>query len=109
MKKTKEPAYRNPRLAALHKTASGLVRIGALDKKTMREFDVFCLTKVEPMTGVDIQAIRRREGVSQAVLAHHLNVRAKLVSDWERGIKRPSGPSLKLLSIVKSRGLEAIA
>jgi DNA-binding transcriptional regulator YiaG len=45
MKKTKEPVYRNPRLAALHKTASGLARIGALDKTTMREFDVFCLTK----------------------------------------------------------------
>jgi len=28
---------------------------------------------------------------------------------WERGEKRPSGPSLKLLSIVKARGLDAIA
>jgi putative transcriptional regulator len=108
-KRTKEPVYRSPRLAALHKTAASLARIGALDKKTMREFDVFCLTKVEPMTGTDIQAIRRREGVSQAVLAHHLNVRTKLVSDWERGLKRPSGPSLKLLSLVKAKGLDAIA
>jgi putative transcriptional regulator len=33
----------------------------------------------------------------------------KLVSEWERGEKRPSGPSLKLLSIVKTRGLDAIA
>jgi DNA-binding transcriptional regulator YiaG len=74
-KKMKEPATRSPRLAALHKTASGLARIGVLDEKTMREFDMFCLTKVEPMSGTDIQAIRRREGVSQAVLAHHLNVR----------------------------------
>ena len=109
MKKTEERTYHNPRLATLHRTASGLGRIGALDKKTMREFDVFCLTKVEPMTGIDIQAIRRREGVSQAVLAHHLNVRTKLVSDWERGIKRPSGPSLKLLSLVKTKGLQSIA
>jgi hypothetical protein len=31
------------------------------------------------------------------------------VSEWERGEKKPSGPSLKLLSIVKSKGLDAIS
>jgi putative transcriptional regulator len=46
---------------------------------------------------------------SQAVMAHHLNVATKLVSDWERGVKRPSGPSLKLLTIIKAKGLEVIA
>jgi putative transcriptional regulator len=35
-------------------------------------------------------------------------VKPKLVSEWERGAKRPSGPSLKLLSLVKTKGLEAI-
>ena len=54
-------------------------------------------------------AIRKRAGVSQGVFAHYLNVKPKLVSEWERGEKRPSGPSLKLLSIVKSKGLDAIA
>ena len=74
----------------------------------MRDFDVFCLTTVEPMSGDDIQALRDKEGVSQAVLARHLNVSTKLVSDWERDVKRPSGPSLKLLSLIKSKGLDAI-
>jgi putative transcriptional regulator len=46
--------------------------------------------------------------VSQGVFAHYLNVKPKLVSEWERGEKRPSGPSLKLLSIVKTKGLDAI-
>lgn len=102
-------SYRNRRLEVLHKTASALARVGALDKTTMRDLDVFCVTKVEPLSGADIQALRNREHVSQAVFAHHLNVRAKLVSDWERGVKRPSGPSLKLLTLVKSKGLDAIA
>jgi putative transcriptional regulator len=53
--------------------------------------------------------LRARERLSQAVLAHHLNVRTKLVSDWERGVKRPSGPSLKLLALARSKGLDAIA
>ena len=51
----------------------------------------------------------RSEGVSQAVFASFLNVKTKLVSEWERGEKKPSGPSLKLLSLVKSKGLESIA
>jgi len=101
--------YRNRRLEALHKTASALHGLGALDKATMRDLDAFCLTKVEELSGEDIQALRLRERVSQAVLARHLNVRTKLVSDWERGVKRPSGPSLKLLALVRSKGLDAIA
>src|SRR3974377_373379 len=106
MTKVKKTEYGNSRIEALHKTAQGLARVGACEKKTMRAIDTFCLTKVEAMSGEEIQALREREGVSQAVLAHHLNVGAKLVSDWERGAKRPSGPSLKLLAIVKAKGLD---
>ena len=106
MKKTK---YRNRRLEALHKTAEALHKMDALDKATMRDIEAFCLTKVEALSGEDIQALREREGISQAVLARHLNVGTKLVSDWERGAKRPSGPSLKLLVLVRAKGLDAIA
>jgi putative transcriptional regulator len=106
MKKAK---YRNGRLATLYKTAAALGRVGALDKATMRDIEAFCLTKVEALSGQDIQALREREGVSQAVLARHLNVGTKLVSDWERGAKRPSGPSLKLLVLARAKGLDTIA
>ena len=102
-------SYRNSRLGVLHKTAAALHGVGVLDKATMRDLDAFCLTKVEDISGEDIHALRLRERVSQAVLARHLNVGAKLVSDWERGVKRPSGPSLKLLALVQSKGLDAIA
>ncbi len=63
---------------------------------------------IEPFTAKEILALRSRAGVSQSVFARVLNVRPKLVSEWERGEKKPSGPSLKLLSIVKARGLDAI-
>jgi putative transcriptional regulator len=106
MNKTK---YRNRRLEALHKTAEALRKVDALDKATLRDIEAFCLTKVEPLSGEDIQALREREGISQAVFARHLNVGTKLVSDWERGAKRPSGPSLKLLALVRAKGLDTIA
>jgi putative transcriptional regulator len=100
---------RNRRLEALRETAAALHNVGALDKRTMRDIDAYCLTNVQAMSGEEIQALRAREGISQAVLARHINVGAKLVSDWERGAKKPSGPSLKLLTLVRSKGLDAIA
>jgi putative transcriptional regulator len=45
----------------------------------------------------------------QPVFAAYLNVSRNLVSDWERRIKRPGGPALRLLSIVQRSGLQAIA
>ena len=74
----------------------------------MRNIRAFCLAKAEPISCGDIQALRQRESVRQALLAHHLNVSTKLVSNWERGVKRPSGSSLKLLAIVKARGLDGV-
>jgi len=93
---------------AVHETASGLHRIGLIDQKTMREFDASCLTPIEPLSPEEILALRDSAGVSQGVFARYLNVRPKLVSEWERGQKKPSGPSLKLLSLVRMRGLDAI-
>ena len=96
-------------LGSVHKAAAGLHKAGLVDKATMREFDALCLTPVEPLTPEEIRALREREQVSQPVFAHYLNVRKDAVSKWERGEKRPDGPSLKLLNLVKTKGLRAIA
>src|SRR5215470_12324659 len=96
-------------LASVHRTASALHKAGLVDKATMREFDALCLTPVLPLTPKEIRALREREQVSQPVFAQYLNVRKDAVSKWERGEKRPDGPSLKLLNLVKAKGLRAIA
>jgi hypothetical protein len=56
----------------------------------------------------DTRAPCEAECVSQPVFARYLNVYKNLVSEWERGTKKPGGPSLRLLSLVKRKGLEAI-
>lgn len=96
-------------LASVHKTAADFHRAGLVGKATMREFDALCLTPVEPLTPEEIRALREHEQVSQPIFAHYLNVRKDAVSKWERGEKRPDGPSLKLLNLVKAKGLRAIA
>jgi len=101
--------YKSEALASIHEMMEGFRQGGHIDKRTMREFDEACLAPAEPLAPEEIRAIRERELVSQPVFARYLNVSKNLVSDWERGTKRPGGPALRLLSIVRRKGLEAIA
>ena len=101
--------YRSEAFAAIHETMEALHDVGAIDKQTMREFDDACLTPVHVLTPEEIKAIRAREHISQPVFARYLNVSKNLVSDWERGVKKPGGPALRLLTVIQKKGLEAIA
>ena len=101
--------YKSKITGSMHRTVAGLHKIGVVDKKTMREFDVMCLTRVEALSPREIRQLRETAGVSQEVFAQHIGVSKDLVSKWERGEKKPSGPSLKLLSLVRHKGLDAIA
>jgi putative transcriptional regulator len=92
----------------VHEAAYDAHRSGAMDKMTMRRFDQLCLAHVAELSPREIQALRERENVSQAVLARHLNVTTGLISQWERGERRPSGPALALLSLIKRKGLEVL-
>ena len=101
--------YRSDALASVHETMEALHKVGAIDKQTMRRFDEACLTPVQPLTPRQIRALRERERVSQTVFANYLNVTPNLVSKWERGAKKPSGPALKLLALVEKHGIAAVA
>jgi putative transcriptional regulator len=59
--------YRNKMMASVHEGAADLYRAGALDKKTMREFDALCLTPVLEMMPEKIRALRERENTGQTV------------------------------------------
>ncbi len=100
--------YRSDALAAIHETMEGLQEIGAIDKVTMREFDASCLETIEEIKPAQIRALREREHVSQPVFARYLNVSKNLVSDWERGKRKPGGPALRLLGIIRKHGIHTI-
>lgn len=93
----------------MHEMVEGFHDAGVVDKRTLRAFDRSCMAPVATLQPEEIKALRERENVSQPVFAHYLNVSRNLVSDWERGIKRPGGPALKLLAVVKKKGLKALA
>jgi putative transcriptional regulator len=86
-----------------------LDEIGVIDRRTMREFDDACLSPARTFSPEEIRAIREREHLSQPVFARYLNVSKNLVSDWERGVKKPGGPASRLLTVVHKKGIEAIS
>ncbi|MGQ0661480.1 helix-turn-helix domain-containing protein [Sphingosinicella sp.] len=100
--------YRSDVLRSVHSIAEDLYAVGAIDKATMRRFDRTCLTDLEELPPIAIRRIRDKARMSQAIFALTLNVTPSLVSQWERGEKKPSGPSLKLLNLADKKGVEAI-
>jgi putative transcriptional regulator len=90
-------------------TAHGLVRIGAMDKQTLRQFDALTVSPVQNLSPKQIRSIRARAHVSQAVFAAILNTSVSTIQKWEIGEKRPSGPSLKLLNLIQRKGIEALS
>ena len=52
----------------------------------------------------EIKTLRVREHISQPVFARYLNVSKNLVSDWERGIKKPGGPGLATADRYRNKG-----
>ena len=98
--------YKSPLLASIHENMQDCYRNGAITQTTMREFDALCLEPASEMSGEDIRNLRRRENLSQPVFASYLNVTKTTVSEWERGVKKPGGPALRLLSLINARGIE---
>ncbi len=101
--------YKSKALESAHVSASALMRVGVIDKTTMRVFDQDCLSMTAALTPADIKLLREQNHVSQPVFARYLNTSESTVEKWESGAKRPSGMALKLLSLVQKHGLEVLA
>ena len=106
--RTGKATFKSSSYAAAHEVASALFEGGVIDKKIKRDFDVRCLTAVEDLTPEQIREIPDGAAMSQGIFAQVMNVTKDLVSKWERGEKRPGGPSMKLLSLARKNGIDAI-
>ena len=96
-------------LKTVHETVSELHEHGAIDKTTLRQFDALCLTRLHEFDGKQVQKLRQRFHLSQAVFAEYLNVSKKLVQKWEQNESHPKGAALKLLALANKKGIDAIA
>jgi len=98
---------------ALLETADDMRRAGVMDaathaKITLRHLGDKANGIVEPITGDEIRTLREEAHLSQAVFARYLNLTVGYVSQLERGAKRPTGPALVLLNVIRRKGIKAI-
>ena len=91
-----------------HDLATGLFKAGAMDEITKRKIDALCLPQKRTFTPDEIRSIRKVNNVSQAVFAAFLGIGKTTVQQWERGQKKPSGPSMRLLDLVDRKGLAVL-
>lgn len=105
---TAKSKFNSPALEAIHSAASGLFNVGAISQETMRSFDERCLSSVDELQPDEIKKLRETLNVSQPVFARYLNTSVSTIQKWETGVKRPSGLSLKLLSVVRKYGLAVL-
>jgi putative transcriptional regulator len=61
-----------------------------------------------PLSAAEIRAIREESGLSAMVFARHLWVLPSQFKRWESGQTTPKGSALKLLTLVKNKGIECI-
>jgi putative transcriptional regulator len=109
-KKSAPKARRENRISeVVYETAKDFHAAGLMDKTTMREFDALCLPKIPSYTARQIKALRTGCNCSQTVFAAYLNVSPSSLRQWETGSKKPAGIACKLLNIIETKGLEALA
>lgn len=98
---------------ALLETADDMHSVGILDdaahrKITARHLGKEALATSAPITPTEIRELRERANLSQAVFARCLNLSIGYVSQLERGVKKPTGPALTLLNVIRRKGVAVI-
>jgi putative transcriptional regulator len=97
---------------ALLETAGDMERLSILSKSAHEK-----ITKRHLASGAavatslsprEIKTLRKNSNMSQSVFAHCLNLTTGYVSQLERGVKKPTGPALILLNVIRRKGIEAI-
>jgi putative transcriptional regulator len=87
---------------------SGLINQEQHDKITIRHMGSRGLGLSMPISGEEIRTMREQAHMSQAAFARVLNLTVGYVSQLERGIRKPTGPALSLLNVIRRKGVEAI-
>ncbi len=89
-------------------TFKDLNKSGLVDDITMKNIENLYIPDIQEYTPAKIASIRKKFRLSQAAMACIFNISPSTVQKWEKGSKKPTGASRKLLNIMERKGLEAL-
>lgn len=95
-------------LESVRRDMAALHEAGLTGADSLQQLDQQLKLHVDPLSAVEIKEIRKSTGLSRETFALYLNVSASSIGSWERGEHQPSGAALKLLSLVREKGVETL-
>lgn len=103
----------SPLAEAILEMAADQHRIGIMSdadyrKITVRHLGDKAAMMSAPISPKEIRDLRVKANLSQAALASMMNLTVGYLSQLERGVKQPKGPSLALLNVIRRKGIGAI-
>lgn len=79
-----------------------------MNHEQWREFERGCRPLPDPMAPSQIRELVEQSNLHYFSFARLLNTPPRLVLRWQQGLARPRGPELKLLHLIRERGLDAV-
>lgn len=89
-------------------TVRDLYESGLIDEKTLKNVQSLCLPEIREYSPESIVKIRKKLKLSREALACLFNISPSTVHSWEKGYKKPSGASAKLLNLAENKGLQGL-
>ena len=96
-------------LKSVRRDFTALHEAGLTGADTLQQLDQQLKLHVDPLSAVEIKEIRESTGLSRETFALYLNVSSSAVGTWKRGKHQPTGAALKLLSLVRDKGVEILS
>ena len=83
-------------------------RAGWISDEDRRGYEIDGMQMPDPLLPHEVRAIRERNRLELARFAVLIATTPRQLRRWEQGFGRPKGPALRLLHLVRDRGLHAV-
>ena len=94
----------------MHESLQALDKLGLMEPhETVATEALYDSCKIPQYSSENVKNLRSRFALTQAALASILNTSISSVRQWEQGVKRPGGPSNKLLYLLDKKGMDALS
>jgi len=93
----------------MYESMRDLHAVGVVSDQEMNEVASIHDSYRAPQYSADmVKELRQKLNLTQVSLASVLNTSTSSVQQWERGVKKPGGPSCKLMHLLSRKGISAL-
>jgi putative transcriptional regulator len=99
---------KNETVLEMLRLSRALHACGAFDDNAARRIEHAGMLPPEPLTPEDFQAILGQPSCNVYSVARMLNTTDRRIRRWAQGLGKPKGAELRLLRMMRDRGVDAV-